>query len=34
VAKLAQAWRLREPTAERTGDSWLIQGNLSRRALN
>lgn len=33
AAKLAEAWRLREPAIERVGDSWLIQGNLSRWAL-
>jgi diaminohydroxyphosphoribosylaminopyrimidine deaminase / 5-amino-6-(5-phosphoribosylamino)uracil reductase len=33
VSKLAEAWRLRAPTFEAVGDSWLIQGNLSPYAL-
>ncbi len=33
VAKLAEAWRLREPSIERAGGSWLVRGNLSRWAL-
>ncbi len=32
VSRLAEAWRLRAPTFERVGNSWLIQGNLYSKA--
>jgi diaminohydroxyphosphoribosylaminopyrimidine deaminase/5-amino-6-(5-phosphoribosylamino)uracil reductase len=33
AARLAQAWRLRDPRVESTGDGWLVTGGLSDWAL-
>ncbi len=34
AARLAQAWRLRDPRVERAGDGWLVTGAVSQWALD